>query len=210
MSETTIFNPWKDDELASKCYPAGTKNEATAMCLCGSVEIKLKTEEPILTGFCHCWACRRAHSAPMYQMIYVATSNYGPKTGKKREGEYEITVTKGFEYLAPAKMGSGNPNFETMDDNPNFGGMGRIICSECGVIMMTAKYARPHSEFNDTDEDEEMICVFPATFTEKMSEFIPSRQPTYHSNCSSAIMPVSAINDGLEKWTEWPESEPWT
>ncbi|HJL51944.1 MAG TPA: hypothetical protein QF695_04820 [Arenicellales bacterium] len=33
MSETTIFNPWKDDELASKCYPAGTKNEATAMCL---------------------------------------------------------------------------------------------------------------------------------------------------------------------------------
>ena len=31
-----------DPELAAKCYPSGTKKEATAMCLCGAVEIKLK------------------------------------------------------------------------------------------------------------------------------------------------------------------------
>ena len=43
-----------DPELAAKCYPSGSKNEATAICLCGSVEIKLKTDEPSVSGFCHC------------------------------------------------------------------------------------------------------------------------------------------------------------
>ena len=65
----------------------------------------------------------------------------------------ELTVTKGFDLLTPAKMGPGNPNCETMDDNPNFGGLGRIICSKCGVVMMTALFARPHTELNDGDED---------------------------------------------------------
>ena len=51
MSEDGIVEG--DPELAAKCYPSGTKNEATAMCLCGSVEISLKTNEPTVSGFCH-------------------------------------------------------------------------------------------------------------------------------------------------------------
>ena len=71
-------------------------------------------------------------------------------------------------------MGPENPNCETMEDNLNFGGLGLTICSKCGVVMMTALFARPHTEFNDGDEDVEMVCVFPGTFTEKMSEFVPA------------------------------------
>jgi len=26
-------------------------------------------------------------------------------------------------------------------------------------------------------------------------------------HCANAILPISVINDGLDKWTEWPESE---
>jgi len=120
----------------------------------------------------------------------------------------ELTVTKGFDLLTPAKMGPGNPNYETMDDNPNFGGLGRIICSKCGVVMMTALFARPHTELNDGDEDAEMVCVFPGAFTEKMSAFVQAWQPTNHVHCANAILPMSVINNGLDKWTGWPESEP--
>jgi len=144
----------------------------------------------------------------MYQCIYVATSNFCRKTGHQREGEFELTVTKGFDLLTPAKMGPGNPNYETMDDNPNFGGLGRIICSKCGVVMMTALFARPHTELNDGDEDAEMVCVFPGAFTEKMSAFVQAWQPTNHVHCANAILPMSVINNGLDKWTGWPESEP--
>ena len=86
-----------------------------------------------------------------------------------------------------------------MDDNPNFGGIGRLFCSACGVTMMTVIFARPRTEFNDGDEEADMFCVFPATFTDKMNEFIQSWQPTHHVNCDSAILPLAAINDGLEK-----------
>ena len=196
-----------DPELAAKCYPSGTKKEATAMCLCGAVEIKLKTEEPAISGFCHCWACRRAHSAPLYQVIYADTANICPKTGDKREGEFEITITKGFDILRPGDPGPGNPNFESWDDNPNFGGLGRLYCSKCGVVMINALYQRPHSIFNDTDEDVDFISVFPGTFTEKMSEFIEAWQPTVHVHCESSILPFEAINDGLEKFSAWPPPE---
>ncbi len=43
-----------DPDLASKCYPSGSKNEATAMYSCGSIEIKVKTDEPAVSAFCHC------------------------------------------------------------------------------------------------------------------------------------------------------------
>ncbi len=196
-------------DLAAKCYPSGTKNEAKAMCLCGGVEITLETDSPTLTAFCHCESCRRAHSAPMYQMMFVATANICSKTGAQKEGNFELTITKGFELLTPAAPGPGNPNYESMDDNPNFGGIGRLFCSECGVTMMTVIFARPRTEFNDGDEEADMFCVFPATFTDKMNEFIQSWQPTHHVNCDSAILPLAAINDGLDKWAEWPEGEPW-
>ena len=179
------------------------------MCLCGGVEITLKTDSPTLTAFCHCRACRRAHSAPMYQMIFVATANICSKTGQLKEGEFEITVTKGFELLTPAALGPGNPNYESWDDHPIFGGLGRLFCSECGVVMMNALFVRPRTGFNDSDEDVDMFCVFPATFTDKMNEFIQAWQPTHHANCNGAILPLAAINDGLDKWVEWPDGEPW-
>tara|TARA_A100001015_G_scaffold81775_1_gene90611 strand:- start:825 stop:1154 length:330 start_codon:yes stop_codon:yes gene_type:complete len=105
-------------------------------------------------------------------------------------------------------MGKGNPNFQTLDVNPHIGGIGRIFCDDCGVIMMTAVFARPRSVFNNGDQDKEMVCVFSSTFTEKLSEFVQAWQPNMHMNWHSAILPMSALNDGLAKWTEWPDGVP--
>ena len=198
-----------DPILAAKFYPSGTKSEATSICLCGAVEIRIVTESPLFSGFCHCQACRRAHSAPLYQMLFVETSNFCPKTGRLRKGEYELTITKGYEKLRPAKMGIGNPNFQSLDVHPHIGGLGRIFCKDCSVIMMTAVFARPGSVFNSGDHDKEMVCVFPSTFTDNLSEFIQAWQPSLHVNCSSAILPLSAFNDGLAKWSEWADGVPW-
>ena len=43
-----------DPMLAAKFYPSGTKREATSICLCGAVEIRIVTESPLFSGFCHC------------------------------------------------------------------------------------------------------------------------------------------------------------
>ncbi len=85
-----------DATLAARCCPSWTKNKATAICLCGAVEISVVTDSPLFSGFCHCQACRRAHSAPLYQLLFLGTSNFCPKTGRLREGKFELTVTKGY------------------------------------------------------------------------------------------------------------------
>ena len=192
-----------DAELAKKCYPSGKKNEANAICICGGVEILLKTDTPAVSAFCHCWTCRRVHSAPLYQCLYVNTANIDPKTGKKIEGRFEITVTKGFDLLKPIKIGSGHPNLKLLEVNPIMGGLGRMFCRDCGVVMLNAVFQKPNTAMNPTDEDVPFVCVFPATFTEKMSEFIESWQPKAHLNCDSSILPVMMINDGLPKFREW-------
>jgi len=192
-----------DPELARKSYPSGRKNEATAICICGGVEIKLKTDAPDVSAFCHCRTCRRTHSAPIYQCLYVNTANINPETGEKLAGDFEITITKGFDLLTPVKQGPGNPNFKSTSDNPLVSGLGRMFCRDCGVVMMNAVIKKPNTVLNPTSEDVPFVCVFPATFTEKMSEFIESWQPKAHLNCDSSILPVTMINDGLPKYHEW-------
>ena len=102
-------------------------------------------------------------------------------------------------------MGKGNPNFETLDLNPHIGGLGRIFCDHCGVIMMTAVFARARSVFNNGDQDKEMVCVFPSACAEKPSKSVQAWQPNLHVNCQSANVPTSALNDGLVSWPELVE-----
>ena len=86
------INPHDDISLSEKIYPSGDKSEAQAMCICGAVKINIKTQSPEMSAFCHCWSCRRAHSAPMYHVIYCCTANIDRRTGKKKSGNFEITV----------------------------------------------------------------------------------------------------------------------
>ena len=59
------------------------------------------------------------------------------------------------------------------------------------------------------DQYKEMICVLPSTFTEKLSEFVQAWQTNMDLNCGSAVLLMSALDDGLAKWTEWADDVPW-
>ena len=185
-----------DPELAAKCYPSGEKNFAIAQCYCGEVEIEVCTDNPLSSGFCHCMSCRTTHAAPMYQVLYCATSNVDCMTGALKEGKHEVQVVKGFDKLIGAPEGMDNPYGRNgSQGNENFGGMGRLRCKNCGTRMMNAGWNK--------SSGKEIYGVFPGTFTEKIHNFIRSWQPRGHVNCEDAILPVSAIHDGLPKYVKF-------
>ena len=105
-----------DPSLADKTYPFGEKNYATARCYCGDVEIEVKTNNPISTGFCHCVGCRTAHAAPMYHVLYCVTGNIDCRTGKKKKGLNEIQIMKGFQRLISVKRNQRETNGNTLLD----------------------------------------------------------------------------------------------
>ena len=118
-----------DLELAAKCYPCGTNTTATAMCVCGGVEVQIKGAAPGMSTLCHCWACRRAHSAPLYQVIYWPTANFNEKTFELNGAtDANVTITKGHELLVPSKGGDGYPNYQIGEEHPYISGAGRMIC----------------------------------------------------------------------------------
>ena len=73
--------------------------------------------------------------------------------------------------------------------------------------MTTEVFAEPGRVLNNGDQHKEMICLFQSTFTEKLSEFVQAWQPNMHVNCGSAASPLSALNDGLAKWSEWADDQ---
>ena len=41
-------------------------------CYCGGVEFEVaNSATPHISVYCHCESCRRAHSAPLYQVVYI-------------------------------------------------------------------------------------------------------------------------------------------
>ena len=193
-----MFNsktPHDDPGLAKKCYPSGMKKVATSKCLCGSIEIRVETDNPVMTAFCHCWNCRIGHASPMYQVLYCKSGNVDCRTGEKKSGENEIQVIKGFEHLTGFPGGMNNAFHKNERDNERAGGIGRMYCGICGTRILNAFYRKL--------DGEERYGVFPGTFTETMDNFIKEWQPTAHVNCESAILPVAAICDGLPKYVDW-------
>ncbi len=74
-------------------------------CYCGKVHYSVnKNTQPHSSCYCHCESCRRAHSAPLYQVVYV------PKA--------DFHITQGVEFISRfCKDGST---------------VTRAFCRECG------------------------------------------------------------------------------
>ena len=52
-------------------------------CYCGEIEFVVDPSvTPLVSLYCHCESCRRAHAAPLYQVIYIA-----PKAFRITKGE---------------------------------------------------------------------------------------------------------------------------
>ena len=196
--------------MTSSKYPFGSKSEATAICRCGQVEITLSTQNPVLAGFCHCEDCRRAHAAPIYHYVYGASANICAKTGQSKKGSFELMIRRGLEQLIDAKRDPGESMFSSFNNNPIVGGIGRLFCKDCGVMMLNAFFMKANTEINPTSKEIEMYGLFTGTFTEKMNSFIESWQPQFHIWCSQATLPISIFDDGIDKWETWPGGKKWT
>ena len=196
--------------MGSSRYPFGTKSTATAVCRCGQVEITLSTRTPVLAGFCHCKDCRRSHAAPIYHFVYGGSANICAKTGCPKEGTFELMIKKGVNRLVDAKRHPDEGQFSSFKKNPIVGGIGRLFCKDCGVMMLNAFFMRPNTEINPTSAAIEMYGLFTGPFTEEMSAFIESWQPQFHIWCSQATLPVSIFDDGIDKWETWPGGKKWT
>ena len=162
-------------------------------------------------SLCHgCWLCRRAHAAPIYHYVYGATANICALTGKKKRGSFELMIKKGFNLLVDAKKGLGHRKFSSFEKNPIIGGIGRLFCMNCGVMMLNAFFMKARTSINPSPANIEMYGVFTGTFTEKMNVFLESWQPQFHIFCSQATLPLSIFDDGIEKWDTWPGGKKWS
>lgn len=183
-----------DPQLAASIFPSGNKNEAKASCYCGKVKMTIKSDAPIFACFCHCVSCRKTHSAPLYQCVYVTPD--------------EITIEGG--------MDESNPHLASKGGKGHLGGQDggseelgiahrRVFCNDCGSTM-----------FNDLNilednvlgmEAQKIIGTFPGTYDTPMREMIQSWQPKFHVHCVDAILDVPNIKDGLPKFVAGPGSE---
>ncbi len=61
-------------------------------CYCGAIAFEVSIPEgnaPIFTAYCHCDSCRRAHSAPLYQVVCIDASSFDITTGAELLTEFQ-------------------------------------------------------------------------------------------------------------------------
>lgn len=74
-------------------------------CYCGGIHFEVDASiDPVKALYCHCESCRRAHSAPIYQIVYTPPEAF--------------RITKGEELLKGYSRSESNPI--------------RYFCSTCG------------------------------------------------------------------------------
>ncbi|MGE0483238.1 MAG: GFA family protein [Gammaproteobacteria bacterium] len=63
-----------------------TQNEedASGGCYCGEVRFLVAADtHPLVSGYCHCESCRRAHAAPLYQVAWIPASAFRVTRGDR-------------------------------------------------------------------------------------------------------------------------------
>lgn len=79
---------------------ANTNNSIHGHCYCGEFEFTIpRNITPYRSVYCHCDSCRRAHSSPLYQVIYIPEEEFLIIRGKELIQEYrklDSKVTRAF------------------------------------------------------------------------------------------------------------------
>lgn len=95
----------------------GQTNLYHGQCYCGSIHFvvdgSFKDVRPV---YCHCDSCRRAHSAPLYQIVYVPVEAF--------------KITEGVEFLNPFSRGEPSSPI-------------RSFCAKCGSRIKNELPAKP-------------------------------------------------------------------
>ena len=64
--------------------PIDDDSDVQGGCYCGEVRFLIpQTAIPLLSGYCHCLACRQAHAAPMYAVAWLLPAEFGITKGEE-------------------------------------------------------------------------------------------------------------------------------
>ena len=98
--------------------------DLTGRCYCGAVRYKIRRKaEVVMSAYCHCESCRRAHAAPMYQVCYIPFEDFEITAGADK--------VKGCPIIKHPKQGE------------------RQFCIECGSkVRNTADFGYPNGPAN--------------------------------------------------------------
>jgi hypothetical protein len=91
-----------------------TTNDIHGRCYCGAVKFSIAADtKPLLAGYCHCKDCRQAHSAPVYQYVYMDQEKFSITDGKDLLNTYtrNESVTDHFRRYFCSQCGSKVYNF---------------------------------------------------------------------------------------------------
>jgi len=55
----------------------------------------IKSDAPIFACFCHCVSCRKTHSAPLYQCVYVTPDEITIEGGMDESNPHLASWTRG-------------------------------------------------------------------------------------------------------------------
>jgi hypothetical protein len=93
---------------------AEVKGPYTGNCYCGDVCFEIEEDvTPRASLYCHCDSCRRAHSAPLYCVVFVPSEKFH--------------ITKGQSLIKPYKKDAGDEKQPT-----------RNFCTNCGTRVFNS------------------------------------------------------------------------
>uniref|UniRef100_A0A7S4HQT3 CENP-V/GFA domain-containing protein n=1 Tax=Vannella robusta TaxID=1487602 RepID=A0A7S4HQT3_9EUKA len=148
-----------------------------ARCYCGKIEWEVRLCKPLMSGYCHCIDCRRAHASPMYSTVVVTADN--------------VQVTKGKELIKQYWM---------MPFGATTKCTSRSFCSHCGTRVFNDIRI---TELSSHIPVGNYYGLFPGTFITQLPDVF---KPTMHCFCKEAIVDLSTIKDGMSHHSIGPGS----
>jgi hypothetical protein len=81
--------------MAALAAPPARERELMGECYCGGVRFAVRVpaerEEDMQSAFCFCQSCKRAHAAPLYQVVYLRKSRVRLERGAELVEDYAKT-----------------------------------------------------------------------------------------------------------------------
>lgn len=97
LSSATMNTGLTMDNASAASPEAKSPYTATAQCACKAVEyaISCTPEQTSIRSYCTCLGCRTAHSAPIYQVVYVTNEYFHLLKGQDVIGEFPMSNVSG-------------------------------------------------------------------------------------------------------------------
>lgn len=145
-------------------------------CYCKAVKFSISSEKPLLSLYCHCSDCRKAHAAPMYQTFIIPVNELTINEGEDQIKKYQFKPAWAKEQCCS-----------------------RSFCARCGARLFSEMIVS--KENASILPEGQFRGMYPGNIDGEIPETF---KPTLHLFCKEAIFDVSKLDDGLQKYFTHP------